>query len=437
MRVLFVDQYASCLFLILRAIDEGHDVRVWMPKANGVKTRIGEGFFKMIPDWKPHMKWADLILTTGNDVIMRELTPFFNQNYPIFGCNPRSAQLELDRELGQKICQDYGIETLPFEMFSSYKDAAAYVEKTQEVFVCKPWGGTEDKSLSYVSNSPEDMIWRLGKWEEKGKLKGSIILQKRVAGIEIAVGGWFGKGGWSRHICENFEEKKLMNEGLGCNTGEQGTTLRYTTQSKLFNQCLEPITGYLHEIGYVGYVDQNCMVDTQGNAWPLEFTMRYGYPLLAIQEALHQGDSMQWRLDALQGRDTLEVSSQVAVGVVFTHGQYPYSKGTVEEDDGIPFYGMTHSMEPQVQLWQARMGTAPVTIGNKIKEIPIVTSAGAIMAVVTGTGKTIHQAAEKAYNVAWKLKPPTNRMMRTDISKRLEKQLPELQKKGFATDLEY
>lgn len=438
MKVLIIDQNCDLLAMCIRAIDEGHDVKLWIPETNFNKpSKLGDGYVNKVKSWQPHAKGADLIITGSNEKYMREITPLFNQGYPVFGCNPKGAELELDRGKGQTLCSDYGIDTLPYEIFTSYDDAAAYVKKTMGVYVSKPWGGTADKSLSYVSGSPEDMIWKLSKWKEGGKLKGQIILQERIKGIEIAVGGWFGKSGWSKYICENFEEKKLMNDGLGQNTGEQGTTLRYVTESKLFDQCLAPITGYLHEIGYVGYVDQNCMIEPNGKAWPLEFTMRFGYPLCNIQNSLHLGDSMQWKLDAINGKDTLRVSDKVAVGVVVTHGGYPRQQANCPEDDGIPMYGLTPSMDDHVHFVEMRMGTAPVTVGSSIKEIPLPCSSGAYMVTVTGTASTVCEAAEKAYNICWKLKPPTNKMFRTDIGKRLKKQLPELQKNSFAEGMDY
>ena len=438
MKILVIDQYCALVAMAMRAVDEGHEVRVWMPLTNFNKpTKTGDGLFTKVKDWKQSAKWADLIITATNQQYMRDIKPLFSQGYPVFGCSPQAAELELDRGLGQTICNDYGIDTLPYELFTSYEDAAAYVEKTMGVYVSKPWGGADDKSLSYVSGSPEDMIWKLGKWREGGKLKGQIMLQKRIQGIEMAVGGWFGKGGWSQWKCENFEEKKLMNEGLGENTGEQGTTLRYVRQSKLFDQCLEPITGYLHRIGYVGYVDQNCMIEKNGKAWPLEFTMRYGYPLRDIQQALHLGDSMQWKLDLIQGRDTLRVKEDVAVGVVMSHGGYPRAQKDCPEDDGIPLYGLTAAMDKNVALLDARMGEAPVTVGGKIKTIPMVVTTGSYMCTVTGTGPKVSDAQAKAYDICWKIKPPTNRMFRTDIGCRLKGQLPDLQRNGFAEGMKY
>ena len=39
----------------------------------------------------------------------------------------------------------------------------------------------------------------------------------------------------------------------------------------------------LAEEGYVGYIDLNCIVNNNG-IYPLEFTRRFGYPTISIQQ---------------------------------------------------------------------------------------------------------------------------------------------------------
>ena len=92
----------------------------------------------------------------------------------------------------------------------------------------------------------------------------------------------------------------------------------------------------LHAVGHTGYVDVNCIITEDGTPWPLEFTMRPGWPLFQIQQALHKGDPCEWMLDLLNGEDTLKVSKDVAVGVVISMPDYPYDHLTKDELSGIP-----------------------------------------------------------------------------------------------------
>ena len=57
----------------------------------------------------------------------------------------------------------------------------------------------------------------LQKWKKSNAYKGSFILQEFHGGLEIAVGGWFGRNGFSRFFCINHEFKKLLAGDLGVN----------------------------------------------------------------------------------------------------------------------------------------------------------------------------------------------------------------------------
>lgn len=438
MKILVIDQYPVLLAMCMRAIEEGHEVRWWHPSPTpGHANEMGDGFVPKITSWQSSVRWADLIITATNQKYMRDIAPLFTQGRPVFGCNPKAAELELDRGLGQTSCYEAGIDTLPYEVFTSWDEALSHVEKTMGTYVCKPWGSVTDKALTYVSRSPEDMILTMTEWKAAGRLKGQIMLQKKVDGFEMAVGGWFGKNGWSKHLCENFEEKKFMNGGLGCNTGEQGTTLRYVEQSKLFEHTLEPLTGLLHKLNYIGYVDMNCIILPNGKPMPLEATMRFGYPLREIQDALHIGDSMSWKLDLIEGKDTLKVSSDIAVGVVLSHGMYPIEHCDSPKEFNRPLYGYSSGIAKNVRLTCIKMGTAPINLGGKIKWVPYPVTCGEEIATVTGTGGTVGEAREAAYATVSKIKPPTNLMYRTDIGERLSHQLPKLRSLGFATGMRY
>ena len=432
-KILIIDAGGYGLDFALRAMKEGHVVKLFIrkdPKYGRVK--VGDGLVVKVPHWEPWMKWADMVFCTDNAFYFHALEPYRKLGYPIFGGGLSGMEMELNRVTGQELMKKAGIDILPYKVFSRYDDAEAFVRKTMGRYVSKP-SGDADKALSYVSKSPADMIYMLRKWKKTNKIKHPFILQTFAKGVEMAVGGWFGPAGFSKYWLENFEFKKLMPGEKGVQTGEMGTVLRYTKKSKLADKMLVPMTDYLHSIGYVGYIDQNCIIDEAGKAWPMEFTTRPGWPLFNIQQALHPVVA-GWMFDLMDGVDTFVPSEDVGLGVVIAIPDFPYSKLTKKEVSGVPVY---FSPNDHHHFAEMMLGTAPVIKGNKVIDAPCIVSAGDYLMIVSGTGKTIKAAKLKAYSEVDKIEIPNSPIYRTDIGDRLKVQLIELQKHGYAKGLTY
>lgn len=446
MKVLIYDNTGEGrgLDLALRAYNADHEVRYWLPPfSTGEARPYGQGMVERVKDWKPSMEWAELIVMTWNADHVSEMAEYFGKGYPIFGCNQKAAELEGDRELGMRVLAEAGVKTLPFEIVSAADEAEALVLSTGKAYAIKPWGGESDKSLTYVASSPDDALFTLRKWKVEGKLKGKLMMQEKVDGIEIGISGMFGPGGFCRALEESFEFKKFMNDDLGENTGEMGTVIRHVVRSKLFDEVLDPVSDYLHRVNYVGDCSVNCMVDKRtGTPWPLEFTMRLGWPDFCIRQSLIQDDPVEWMAALVNGEDRFRVSPKIAVGVCLVHGDFPRGGDSRAKDplntwNGYPVYGVSTSNEENIHWQQARDGSAPFLINGSLQQLPVHCSAGNYIAVVSGTGDTVSEAADAAYKVARELKVPSNLMYRTDIGKKLKKQLPILQKHDFAVGMKY
>jgi phosphoribosylamine---glycine ligase len=261
-------------------------------------------------------------------------------------------------------------------------------------------------------------------------------LQQFIEGIEFAVSRWTGADGFIGMPNHNWEFKKLLSGDCGPNCGESGTILQYVEQSKLAKQVLDPLEESLIEMGHLGDIDVNCIIDKQGKPWPLEFTSRLGWPAANIMWASHKGDPVQWMMDACDGIDSLEVSPQVACGVVLAQPDYPNSKLTKREVADIPIYGITGENRKHVHPQSVKIESMPDMDGNQVVERDIWTTTGDYIAVVTGFGKTVKQACDRAYKTVKEIHVP-NLMYRDDIGERLEKQIPELQKHGYAEGISY
>jgi phosphoribosylamine--glycine ligase len=434
MKIFILDTDGVGLNMALRAQDAGHDVRLYQnPFHGGRLNPAGQGLVKKVNAWRPSMGWADLILLTNNAKYQDDLSLFYNQRYPIIGANKASAELELDRGVGQRVLEDHGIEVLPYTVCEGYTEALNYVRTQTDGVACKPWGGLDDKSLTFVAADADEAEFMLGHWKSLGIKIGKLMFQKKCDGPEMAVSAWVGPHGFNKAINESWEHKKHLAGDLGCNTGEQGTVVRYVTKSTLFNRVLKPLEDHLVGLGYVGNVDVNCRIDENtGTPYPLEFTMRFGWPAQNILMTLHEGDPFDWLRDLWEGKDTLKVKRELAVGVVMTHGQYPFV-GNRTDDEGFPVRGVTPENYPFIAWTSVMAGDAPKNGARK----PALVTAGDYVCVATGHGTRVSEANKAALSVADEIKWPSNRGYRRDIGARLKKELPILQGLGFATNMEW
>ena len=446
MRILILDTSSNCLDWAMRCEAYGHKV-VWYdkPRVNGDPRRAGEGIIQKVRDFnemrRKWVDWSDLIYMPDNTFYVDLLDKLRPQGYPIFAGSAMAAKMELDRQHGQDLMRKAGIEILESVPFNDYDVACAYVKKHPHMLVSKP-SGDAAKALSYVANNAGDMVYMLQRWKGREDLRAAarregFILQEKKVGIEMAVGGWYGPGGWSKWLYENWENKKLMNGDLGVATGEMGTVARPVLRSKLAERVLYPIEPYLKKIGYVGYIDNNCIIDDKGVPWPMEWTMRDGWPLRHNVIAQMKGDPADWMLDLLHGKDTIKfVDKEVSVSVVMAIPDFPYSKLTNKEVSGIPVYGAAEDRE-HIHPSEVMIGEAPVEVNGKVVTMPHWVTSGDYVLVATGVGDTISAARRSVYAALKKVKLPNSPFYRTDIGRgRMVKQLPQLHALGYAQGLE-
>lgn len=445
MRVLIIDDAGEgSLDLALRAKRDRHQVRLFQRRYDPQKRPVGRGLVELVPHWQDHVDWCDLIILPTCSVYMTMMDTLRARGVKVIGGGVESASWERERLKGMQVMRKAGIAIPPCREFSDYAEAMKYVEKQGCGFASKPCWDEDDKGLTYVGKTADDMIFTLDKWRRKhGRPKGTFILQEVVKGIEFAVGSWFGPDGWSGGFEENFEEKKLMAGGEGPNTGEMGTTIRYVRRSKLADKLLKPLEDQLHRIGYVGCIDVNAIVDEDGNAWPLEFTNRFGWPAWNISMALLKDDPIEFMLALAEGKSTMPFElNTVAVGVVRAHGDFPHSKIPREDVVGIPIFGLdpqgwskpgwqTDNVHPAEMM----LGKCKRLVDGKIAEVPAAVAAGDYLFVATGTGETVQAARRSAYRVIKRLSIPNSPFSRPDIGLRLAKELPLLQEHGYATGM--
>jgi phosphoribosylamine--glycine ligase len=435
--VLLIDQECMGLDFAIRCAAAGHDVRWYRHSTKPL--RDGEGFkgFRIVDDWRPHMGWArdGLIWCSGNFRFLHELDRYRDLGFKVFAPTVASARLEIDRGAGMDAMKAAGVAVPAYQTFDSLQAAERFARASDRAWVFKPLGDETDKSLTYVSKDPADLVGWLRRQIARGKSVKSCLLQEKIDMLcELGVSGWMGPEGFLAdkwQVC--VEHKKLMNGEIGPATGEQGTVTQYVEEDKLANDTLVPLEPALRALGHRGDFAIGVGIDKAGKAWAFEFTARSGWPAFFIQTASHRGDPAKWMRDLLDGKDTLRVSYDVAIGVVLAQPRYPYNASTPDMVEGNPIDGVEENYD-NLHCASVMVGKGPKMDGGKVVEGPVYQTSGEYVLVATGLGKTVGRARQKVYNTIGGVHFP-DMMYRTDIGAKVIDSLPALHRFGYLMDM--
>ncbi len=140
--------------------------------------------------------------------------------------------------------------------------------KNPDRYVIKPSGEAQNVNRRLFVGEEEDgqdVIRMLEAYKRAFSDEIKVFqLQRRITGVEVAVGAFFKGKQFIYPVNINFEQKKLFPGNLGPPTDEMGTSMFWSPPNQLFNQTLLKMESRLAEEGYVGYIDVNCMVNGNG-----------------------------------------------------------------------------------------------------------------------------------------------------------------------------
>jgi phosphoribosylamine--glycine ligase len=409
-RFLFVSFDALITDIAWQVVKEGHEVRYYIKKKEA--RSIGDGFVPKSTDWKADAEWADVVVFDDVLGMGEDAQRLRKAGKAVVGGTPYTDRLEDDRAFGQNELRGFGIPIIPFEEFSSFDDAIAYVKANPVRYVIKPSGEAQNiKRLLFVGEDDDgtDVIHVLESYKKvyADRVR-TFQLQQRRTGVEIAIGAFFNGSGFLTPINVNFEHKKLFPGNIGPSTGEMGTAMYWSQPNRIFNQTLGKLEEKLREEAYVGYIDLNCIVNSQG-IYPLEFTARFGYPTISIQQeglTTPMGDLL---LSLARGEKIeLKARSGFQVGVRIVVPPFPF-------DDPKTFEA---NSEERVIIFRK-----PDTTGVHIEDVKLVngewviTGTSGVVLIVVGTGQTMRRAQAQAYNRIGNIMIP-NMYYRTDIGDR-------------------
>ena len=272
-KFLFVSLSSLVGDIAWQVVKEGHEVRYYVE--NEKERDIADGFVPKSSDYEKDVKWADIIVfddTLGQGTKAQALRA---AGKPVIGGSTYTDNLEDDRSFGQEELKKAGVTIIPYQDFDSFDPAIEFVKKNPDRYVIKPSGEAQNVKRRLFVGEEEDGNDVIGMLEAYKRAFADEIkifqLQRRVNGVEVAVGGFFNGKKFITPININFEHKKLFPGEVGPPTGEMGTAMFWSEPNALFNRTLLKMEPKLAEEGYVGYIDVNCIVNNNG-IYPLEFT---------------------------------------------------------------------------------------------------------------------------------------------------------------------
>jgi len=406
-----------------QVLKEGHDVRYYIEAEK--ERDIADGLVPKSKDWEKDANWADIVVfddTLGQGTRAQTLRA---GGKPVIGGTPYTDNLEDDRTFGQEELKKAGVTIIPYQEFDSFDPAIEFVKKNPDRYVIKPSGEAQNVKRRLFVGEEEDGIDVIGMLEAYKRAFSEEIkvfqLQRRVNGVEVAVGGFFNGKKFITPININFEHKKLFPGEVGPPTGEMGTSMFWSEPNALFNRTLLKMEPKLTEEGYVGYIDVNCIVNNNG-IYPLEFTSRFGYPTISIQQEGMLTPISEFFWDLANGQEPKwRARSGFQIGVRIVVPPFPF-------DDEETFNSFSKNA--------AIVFKRPMSEGIHIEDVKevngqwVVAGTSGVVLIVCGTGQTMKQAQVQVYSRIKNILIP-NMYYRTDIGDRWVEDSDKLHNWGY------
>jgi len=344
------------------------------------------------------------LIIPGSEVYLENgiVDTFHNDDIIVFGPNKKAARIESSKEFAKDLMAKYNIPTATYQVFDNYNKALDYVHEVGTPIVLKYDGLAGGKGVVVAMNIDDAVQALKDMLLDKKYGHSKVVIEEYLEGPEFSFMTFVHNG---RVIPMPIaqDHKRLLDGDNGPNTGGMGIYSSVPIINKdsidfAYTQVMQktvdamikensPFTGFL----YGG------LMDTKDGPKVIEFNARFGDPETEVILPKLQTDFVDIIL-SLFNETIIDIkwNNDYILGVVMASKGYPnsYTKGHeikgLELIDDLVFH----------------MGT---TLTNN----KLVTNGGRVL-LVTGSGPTLKQAKEKAYENIKKIQCD-NLIYRTDI----------------------
>jgi phosphoribosylamine--glycine ligase len=337
---------------------------------------------------------------------------FRDADLRIFGPTRAAAQLEASKDFAKRFMQRHAIPTARYETFTDAAAAHAYVERSGAPIVIKADGLAAGKGVVVATTNAEarEAIDGMLAGNKLGDAGHRVVIEEFMDGEEASfIVMVDGKN--VLPLASSQDHKRIFDGDRGPNTGGMGAyspapVVTPEVHNRVMHDIIMPTVKGMAADGtpYTGFLYAGLMIDAQGNPRVVEFNCRLGDPETQPIFLRLKSDFFPMVEHAIAG--TLnEVDAQwdrrAALGVVLAAAGYPDTPRKGDEIHGLP------KDEEDFHVFHA--GTAQ-------KAGKVVTNGGRVLCV-TALGDKVKIAAERAYEVAEKIRFD-GMQFRTDIGHR-------------------
>ena len=301
----------------------------------------------------------------------------------IFGPSKAGARIESSKEFAKEIMEKYGVPTGFYKSFDNYEDAKTYAESLPLPTVIKYDGLAAGKGVVVAATREEADAALRDMLLDSAFGQGRVLIEEFLDGPEFsfmcAVGG---RKVYPLALAQ--DHKRAYDGDKGPNTGGMGAysplpfisdEVRETALKEILQRTADGLAD--EGIDYTGIL-YGGLILTKNGPKVIEFNARFGDPETEVVLPRLESDIYDLFDAAIDSADhETKWSDDACLGVVLASDGYPgaYKKG-VELD----FSGCSKVYH---------MGTA-------MKDGKLSTAGGRV-AMVTGKGKTLEEAAANAY----------------------------------------
>lgn len=367
----------------------------------------------------------DLVLIGQEDYAVEGLTELLEASgIRVFGAGKNAARLEGSKAFAKNFMKRHSVPSTEFEVFDTFEEARAYLDKVHPPFVIKASGLAAGKGVLICPDiaSAEKGLKEIMQDKVFGDAGNEVVVEEFLEGEEAS---WFvftdGTHFVSLPSLQDHKRQLELDEGL--NTGGMGCyapapVVTPEVEERITRDIVEPTLKGMAAEGnpYKGILYVGLMIK-DGIPKVVEYNIRFGDPecqplmMLLDSDLVEIADAV-----AKETLDSVEVrwKEKAAATIILASGGYPqaYEKGftiqgleEIEESDALMIF---HA-------------------GTKRSQGRFVTSGGRVLGV-TSTGTDLQEALDRAYEGVKKISWP-GMQYRRDIGirglKRISSRKPE------------